>query len=144
MNKLQHVGTLKYNKLFNIHVDTHIQRVGYIISGWYMTINVFLPFFFSSSSLHWERERERVYNWVSGETILMFTYLFDGFLQRVFSLLQADRILYIHNALAWRHRFFFLSKILSAFFTQSLAWDSPPSVHDDLCSKTDFLYPYFC
>ena len=33
MNKLQHVGTLKYNNLFNTHADTHIQRVGYIISG---------------------------------------------------------------------------------------------------------------
>ena len=50
----------------------------------------------------------------------MFTYLFDGFLRRVFSLLRVDRILYIYNALAWRHRFFFLSKILSAFFTWSL------------------------
>ena len=33
MNKLQHAGTLKYNNLFNTHVNTHIQRVGYIISG---------------------------------------------------------------------------------------------------------------
>ena len=33
MNKLQHVGTLKYNNLFNTLADTHIQRVGYIISG---------------------------------------------------------------------------------------------------------------
>ena len=41
----------------------------------------------------------------------MFTYLFDGFLRRVFSLLQAGGFIYI--ALAWRHRFF-LSKILSA------------------------------
>ena len=45
MNKLQHMGTLKYNNLFNIHADTHIQRVGYIINGQYITINVFLPFF---------------------------------------------------------------------------------------------------
>ena len=49
----------------------------------------------------------------------MFTYLFDGFLRRVFSLLRADGILYIHNALAWRHRSY-LSKILSAFLTRSL------------------------
>ena len=84
-----------------------------------MTINVFLPFLlFFCLSLNWERER--VYNWVLGETVLMFTYLFDGFLRRVFSLLRVDRILYIYNALAWRHRFFFLSKILSAFFTRSL------------------------
>ena len=33
MNKLQHVGTLKYNNLFNTHTDTHIQRVSYIING---------------------------------------------------------------------------------------------------------------
>ena len=33
INKLQHVGTLKYNNLFNIHADTLIQRFGYIISG---------------------------------------------------------------------------------------------------------------
>ena len=33
MNKFQHVETLKYDKAFNIHADTHIQRVGYIISG---------------------------------------------------------------------------------------------------------------
>ena len=49
----------------------------------------------------------------------MFTYLFDGFLRRVFSLLRVDGILYIYNALAWRHRFFFLFKILSDFFTRS-------------------------
>ena len=49
----------------------------------------------------------------------MFTYLFDGFLRRVFSLLRAGEILYMHNALAWRHGSF-LSKILSAFFTRSL------------------------
>ncbi len=42
---------------------------------------------------------------------------FDGFLRRVVSLLQAGGFIYI--ALAWRHRFF-LSKILSAFFTRSL------------------------
>ena len=61
----------------------------------------------------------------------MFTYLFDGFLRRVFSIIQVDGILYIYNALARRHRFF-LSKILSVFFTRSLARDSPPSVHDDI------------
>ena len=73
----------------------------------------------------------------------MFTYLFDRFLRRVFSLLRVNGILCIHKALAWRHGFFYLSKILSAFFTRSLARDSAPTVHDDLCSKTDFLYPYF-
>ena len=49
----------------------------------------------------------------------MSTFLFGRFLRRVFSLLRPDGILYIHNALAWRHRSF-LSKILSAFFTRSL------------------------
>ena len=43
--QLQHVGTLKYINLFTIHADTYIQRVGYIISGQYMILNVFLPFF---------------------------------------------------------------------------------------------------
>ena len=71
----------------------------------------------------------------------MFTYLFDGFLRRVFSLLRVDGILYIYNALTWSHRFFFsLSKILSAFFTRSLARDSTPSVHDDISLKNP-LHP---
>ena len=73
----------------------------------------------------------------------MFTCLFGRFLRKVFSLLRSDGILCIHKVLAWRHRFFFLSKILSAFFTRCLVQDSPPSVHDGLCSKTDFPYPYF-
>ena len=60
----------------------------------------------------------------------MFTYLFDGFLRRVFSLLRVDGILYIYNALAWRHRFFFLSKILPAFFTRSLGARFAP-----ICSR---------
>ena len=33
MNKLQHVETLKYDKVFYTYADTHIHRVGYIISG---------------------------------------------------------------------------------------------------------------
>ena len=33
MNKFQQVGTLKYDKVFYIHADTRIQRVGYIING---------------------------------------------------------------------------------------------------------------
>ena len=41
----------------------------------------------------------------------MFTYLHDGLLRRVFSLLRAGGFIYI--ALAWRHRRF-LSNILSA------------------------------
>ena len=73
----------------------------------------------------------------------MFTYLFDRFLRRVFSLLRINGILCIHKALAWRHGFFRLSKILSAFFTRGLARDSPPSVHDDLCSKNWFSFTLF-
>ena len=64
--KLQHVGTLKYINLFTTHVDTHIQRVGYIINGQYININVFL-LFFSFLFLVFpqiERGRERIYNWV--------------------------------------------------------------------------------
>ena len=45
MNTFQLVGKLKYNNLFNTHADTHTQRVGYIISVLYITINVFLHFF---------------------------------------------------------------------------------------------------
>ena len=91
--QLQHVGTLKYINLFATHADTHIQRVGYIISGQYMILNVFLPFFLSFSlSLNWEREREGEY--IIGyreKIVLMFTYL-NGFLWRIFSLLRADRL----------------------------------------------------
>ena len=140
MNRLQHVGKSKYDNLFNTHADTHLQRVSYIINGWYITINVFLPFFlFLRLSLNWERKR--VYNSVMGETVLMFTYLFDGFLRRVFSLLRADGILYIHNALALRHRSF-LSKILSTFFTRSLGPRYAPSVHNDI-SLQNWFFSYF-
>ena len=31
--QLQHVRILKYINLFTTHVDTHIQRVGYIVNG---------------------------------------------------------------------------------------------------------------
>ena len=72
----------------------------------------------------------------------MFTYLFDGFLWRVFSLLRADGILYIPNALAWRHRSF-LSKILSAFFTRSLGPRFTPSVHDDISLQNWYSLPLF-
>ena len=66
----------------------------------------------------------------------------DRFLRRVFSLLRAGRILYmyIYIALAWRHGLH-LSKILSTFFTRSLASD-PASSHGDLIFKT-LLHPEF-
>ena len=72
----------------------------------------------------------------------MFTYIFDGFLWRVFSLLRAGRILYIHNVLAWRHRSF-LSQILSAFFTWSLGPRFTPSVHGDISLQNWFSYSLF-
>ena len=81
-------------------------------------MSFFLFFLFFRLSLNWERERERererviaMLKTVIGETVLMFTYLLDGFLRGVFSLLRAGG--FIHIALAWRHRFL-LSKILSA------------------------------
>ena len=43
--QLQHVEILKYINLLTTHADTHIPSVGYIISGQYMILNVFLPFF---------------------------------------------------------------------------------------------------
>ena len=51
-----------------------------------------------------------------------------------------DFMLYL--VLAWRYGFFPLSRILSAFFTQSLGMRLASS-HDDLVFKTDFLFPYF-
>ena len=124
---------------FLIHADTQIQRVGYIISGWYINSNVFLPFSFLSS-LNWEREYViAILRKCLGRNI-HYVYLasfFGGFLLRVFSLSRASWVFFLHS-LAWmRH-----SSCPRAFhfFTRSLAWDS---VHRDLRSKTDILYPYF-
>ena len=58
-------------------------------------MSFFFYFIFFSLSLNWERER--VYNCVQGETILMFTYL-DGFLWRIFSLLQANGLYVIFSS----------------------------------------------
>ena len=72
----------------------------------------------------------------------MSTYLFGRFLRRIFSVLRAGKILYIFfYALAWRHRFFFLSKILSAFFTRSLARDSPHLFTTTSVPKLIFFTP---
>ena len=73
----------------------------------------------------------------------MFTYLFDGLLRRVFSLLQVDGIYLCISLWLEGIKFLFLSKTLSTFFTRSLARDLPPSVHDDLCSKNWFSYSLF-
>ena len=53
---------------------------------------------------------------------------------------RMDFMLYL--VLAWRYGFFYLSKILSAFFTWSLGMRLASS-HDDLIFKTNFLLPYF-
>ena len=96
----------------------------------------------------------------------MFTYLFDGFLRRVFSLLRADGlyIIYSSGLKIWVllvQDTFRLPPVISAvvsiyLITSTTVPQIPvlvlrpefsarfsPSVHDDLCSKTDFLYPYF-
>ena len=74
----------------------------------------------------------------------MSTYLFDGFLRRVFSLLRAGGILYIYIyiALAWSHRYS-LSKILSAFFTRSIGMRLAPSVHGDIYLPNWYSLPLF-
>ena len=94
------MGTWKYINLFTSDVDTHIQRVGYIISGQYVILNVFLPFFLSFSlSLNWEREREREYiigyREKQSYNLLIFS---DGFLWRIFSLLRADGLYVIFSS----------------------------------------------
>ena len=55
---------------------------------------------------------------------------FDGFLRRVFSLLQAGGFIYI--ALAWRHRFF-LSKILFRFPPGDFGGSFNISYHFNYC-----------
>ena len=96
----------------------------------------------------------------------MFTYLFDRFLRRVFSLLRADGILYIRSSgmKVWVplvQDTFQLPPVISAvvsiyLITSTTVPEIPvlvlrpefgarfaPSVHDDLCSKTHFLIPHF-
>ena len=96
----------------------------------------------------------------------MFTYLFDGFLRRVFSLLRADvlYIIYSSGLKVWVllvQNTFRLPPVISVvvsvyLITSTTVLQIPvlvlrpefgarfaPSVHDDLCSQTDFLYPYF-
>ena len=68
----------------------------------------------------------------------MFTYLFDGFLRRVFSLLRAGG--FIKIVLAWRHRYY-LFKILSA--SSPGVWHEIPPICSPrhLSSKLIFLFP---
>ena len=54
-----------------------------------------MSFFFSflSSLVFLQIERERVYNWVQGETVLKFTYLYDDFpLENIFFFFRIDGI----------------------------------------------------
>ena len=64
---------------------------------------------------------------------------FDGFLRRVFSLIRAGEFTYSSGLKA----LVLLVQDYFRLFTRSLVRDSPPSVHDDICSKTNFLLPYF-
>ena len=97
----------------------------------------------------------------------MFTYLFDGFHRRVFSLLRAGGILYIYIALSWRHRstcprfFSFSSPVISAVVSVYLITSTTvpqipvlvlrpefgtrfaPSVHDDISLRNWYSLPLF-
>ena len=69
----------------------------------------------------------------------MFTYLFDRFLRRVFSLLRVDRILCIHKALAWRHGFFLLVQDSFRFLYPEFGARSPPPI----CSRRPLFQNWF-
>ena len=77
-----------------------------------------------------------------GETVLKFTYLYDDFpLENIFLFYGLTEFM-LFLVLAWRYGFFYLSKILSAFFTRSLGMGLASS-HDGLIFKTNFRLPYF-
>ena len=75
-NKLQLVGTLKYINVFTTrrYTSSTCQLYYRQIVHKYKCLSSFL-FFRLSSTWERERERERVYNWVLGETVSKFTYL---------------------------------------------------------------------
>ena len=62
----------------------------------------------------------------------MFTYLFDGFLRRVFSLLRAGGILYIYIKSSGLKTSVLLVQDFFRFFTRSLVMKLVLSVHDDI------------
>ena len=138
--QLQHLGTLKYINLFTTHADTHIQRVGYIISGQCMILNDFLPFFLSFSlSLNWEREYIIGYREKQSYNLLIFS---DGFLWRTFALLRADGLYVIFSS---GLKVWLLLLVQDSFrFLYPESWhETRASSHDDLIFKTDFLFPNF-
>ena len=103
-NNFKHVGTLKYINLL-LHIDIHLQRVKYIINEQSMNINVFL-FFFSfvfSLSSNWERERGYIKIGYKEKNSWSYLSYLDGFLWRIFLLLQADRLYLIFLVLARRY-----------------------------------------
>ena len=110
---------IKYINLFTTHADTHIQRIGYIISGQYMILNIFLPFFLSFSlSLNWEREGEYIigYRRNSLKVYLSLRRLSFG---EYFLFLRVDGIYLCISLWLEGTKFLLLSKVLSAFFTRS-------------------------
>ena len=90
------MGTLKYINLL-LHIDIHLQRVKYIINEQSMNRNVFL-LFYSFVFLQIVCERERVYKigYKEKQSQSYLSYL-DGFLWRIFLLLQADRLYLIFS-----------------------------------------------
>ena len=97
----------------------------------------------------------------------MFTYLFSRFLRRVFSLLWADGLYFIYSSglKVWIllvqdtfHLLPVISAVVSIYLITSTTVPQilvlvlrpefgarfAPSIHDDLCYKTNFPYPYYC
>ena len=72
----------------------------------------------------------------------MFTYLLTGSFGEYFPFLRAGRILYIYNALAWRHRYFF-SKILFRFLHPESWPEIRPTVHGDISVQNWFSFTLF-
>ena len=124
-NKFQHVGTLKYNKVFTTRRHTCLTcRLCYQrIVHKYKCLS-FFPFSFFHLLI--ERERECA--------IAVLSFLTVS--SESISLLGAGGFIYI--ALAWRHRFF-LSKILSAS-SPGVRHDISPSVQRDISLQN---IPYF-
>ena len=122
MNKFQHVGTLKYNKVFNTRGHTYLTgRLYYqrIIHKYKCLSSLFFSFFL----LEIERERERVLRKGVGRNSLnVYLAFFGGLLLRVFSLLRASGIFFYSFGLKAS---VLLVQDSFRFFTRSLAWDSP-------------------
>ena len=72
----------------------------------------------------------------------MFTYLLTGSFGEYFPFLRAGGILYIYNALAWRHWYFF-SKILFRFLHPESWPEIRPTVHGDISVQNWFSFTLF-